>query len=474
MVNSMYKTLLEKIKTRSAKICIVGLGYVGLPTAIFFAEKGFNVLGVVRNKKKINMINKGISSIKDLNLDQKLSKVVDNKMLSATADLKHATEKSDIIISIVPTPVDEFKDPDLTPIISSGEEIAKGLGKGKLVILESTVYPGVTEEILQPILEKSGLKAGLDFGLAYCPERYNPGDKKHSIENVARIVGSITPEWAEVTRQLYKTIINKDIKILRNIKTTEAAKVIENTQRDLNIALMNELAMIFERLDIDIMDVIGGAKTKWNFNVYYPGCGVGGHCLPVDPYYLVKKAKELGYHSKVIAAGRTINDNMPIHTLNLIQDALNEHEKAVKNSKIVILGFSYKENVGDTRESPALTLIKHLQWKGANVTVVDPYVEDTKNYGILETDLYRALEGADVMVLMTCHDEFKLIDFEKAKNLMKIPIIVDGRRIFTPDKLKNMGFSYKGIGAVNEVTAEVIPEMISLQYYRTQKTKNGL
>jgi nucleotide sugar dehydrogenase len=474
MVNRVYNKIFEKIKTRSAKICIVGLGYVGLPTAIFFAEKGFDVIGVARNEKKINLINKGITTIGELNLDHKLSKVIDDKKLYATSDLKWATEESDIIISIVPTPVDKFKDPDLTPIISSGEEIAKGLSKCKLVVLESTVYPGVTEEILQPILEKSGLKAGLDFGLAYCPERYNPGDGKHSIENVARVVGGITPEWAEITKELYQIIINEDIKVLRNIKTAEAAKVIENTQRDLNIALMNELAMIFERLNIDIMDVIDGAETKWNFNVYYPGCGVGGHCLPVDPYYLVKKAKELGYHSKVIAAGRTINDNMPIHTLNLIQDALNEHEMSLKNSKIVILGFSYKENVGDTRESPALTLIKHLQWKGADVTVVDPYVEDTKNYGVLNQDLYSALEDADAMVLMTGHNEFKSIDFERAKNLMKIPILVDGRRIFSPDELRSIGFSYNGIGAVNHVTMKIIPEISNSQFYKIQKTKNGL
>lgn len=471
MVNQVYNRIFKKIKTRSAKICIVGLGYVGLPTAIFFAENGFDVIGVARNEEKINLINRGIPTIGELKLDHKLSKVINNKKLRATSDLKWAAEVSDIIISIVPTPVDEFKDPDLTPIISSGKEIAKGLGTDKLIILESTVYPGVTEEVLQPILERSGLNAGLDFGLAYCPERYNPGDEKHGIENVARVVGGITPEWAEITRELYQIIITEEVKVLKNIRTAEAAKVIENTQRDLNIALMNELAMIFERLDIDIMDVIDGAKTKWNFNVYYPGCGVGGHCLPVDPYYLVKKAKELGYHSKVIAAGRTINDNMPIHTLNLIQDALNEHEKSVKNSKIVVLGFSYKENVGDARESPALTLIKHLKWKGADVVVVDPYIEDTGKYGVLETDLYNAIENADAMVLMTCHDEFESIDFEKAKEIMKIPILIDGRRIFAPEKLKNIGFSYKGIGAINDNNIKIIKGMPASDALKTQKTK---
>lgn len=221
--------MLDKIRGRNARICIVGLGYVGLPTAVFFAENGFNVIGVDIDENNINKINKGISTIGELNLDSMLSSVVNNNKLMATSNLKWATEESDIIISIVPTPVDEFKDPDLTPIISSGEKIAEGLGNGKLIILESTVYPGVTEETLKPILEKSGLKAGVDFGLAYCPERYNPGDDKHSIDKVARVVGGITPQWAEITRELYQIIINEDIKVLRNIKTAEAAKVIENT-----------------------------------------------------------------------------------------------------------------------------------------------------------------------------------------------------------------------------------------------------
>ena len=444
------ESILDKIKNRKAKICIVGLGYVGLPTAIFFAEKGFKVTGVARNEKNITKINNGISTIGELNLDSRLYEVVKEKRLVATSDLKMATMDSDIIISIVPTPVDEFKDPDLTPIISSGKEIAKGLSKDKLIILESTVYPGVTEECLQPILEESGLKAGEDFGLAYCPERYNPGDEEHVIEKVSRVVGGITPEWAEITRELYQIIIDEDIKVLKNIKTAEAAKVIENTQRDLNIALMNELAMIFELLNIDVMDVIDGASTKWNFNVYYPGAGVGGHCLPVDPYYLVKKAKELGYHSKVIAAGRSINDNMPLHMYRLIQDALNEKEKSINNSNIVVLGFSYKENVGDPRESPAKTLTNNLVNDGANVTVVDPYIDEMSDkFGVLTHELYDALNGADALVLITPHDDFKSLDFKRVKTLMRTPIVVDGRRIYDPDELKGMGFCYRGVGAVN-------------------------
>lgn len=446
----MYNELSKKITEKKAKICIVGLGYVGLPTAIFFAENDFDVIGVGIDPKKLDMINQGISPLGELGLDERLEKVVKKDKLVATLDLPEATRQSDIILLIVPTPVTKSKDPDLSHVMDAGKKVSRGLEKGKLVVLESTVYPGVTEEVLQPILEESGLKAGEDFGLAYCPERYNPGDDAHSIEKVARVVGGITPEWAEITRKLYQFIIEEDIKVLRNIKTSEAAKVIENTQRDLNIALVNELAMIFEKIGIDVMEVIEGASTKWNFNVYYPGGGVGGHCLPVDPYYLVKKAKELGYHSKVIAAGRTINDHMPQHVFGLLADSLNDNEKSVKNSKIVVLGLSYKENVGDDRESPSEQLINELKHYQAQVTIVDPYIEETQVYGTLESDLYQALEDADAMVLMTAHQEFRDLDFQKAKKLMKIPIIVDARRIYDPEKLREMGFIYSGVGAVNK------------------------
>jgi nucleotide sugar dehydrogenase len=445
--NKMFQNLKQKIHDKESVICVVGLGYVGLPTAIFFAEMGFNIVGVSVEEKKIDMINQGISPIGELNLDSRLLKVIKDGKLVATSNLEDATRRSDIILMIVPTPVTESKDPDLSHIISAGEEVLKGLDKGKLVVLESTVYPGVTEDTLQPILERSGMKAGKDFGLAYCPERYNPGDDEHTIENVARVVGGITPEWADLTRELYQFIINEDIKVLRNIKTAEAAKVIENTQRDLNIALMNELAMIFEKLEIDVMDVIDGASSKWNFNVYYPGAGVGGHCLPVDPYYLVKKAKEVGYHSKVIAAGRTINDYMPKHVFGLLTDALNENEKPVKNSKIVVLGLSYKENVGDARESPSEELIVLLEENKAKLSVVDPYISKN-DFAFIETDVYKALEDADAMVLMTGHDEFRSLDFQRVKKLMKNPIIIDGRRIYDSDKLREMGFYYSGVGAI--------------------------
>lgn len=440
----------QKIKDKTAGITVIGLGYVGLPTAVNFAENGFNVIGVNRTQSKVDLINAGGCYLTDLNLAERVKKLVELRKLTATIDTAEATRKSDVIIITVPTPITADKRPDLSFIISAGQAIAQGLSPESLVVLESTVFPGVVDDVLKPILEDSGLKAGVDFGLAYCPERYNPGDVDHNIRDVVRIVGGITPEWAEATAQLYKSNA-KDVVVVKDIRTAEAAKVIENIQRDLNIALMNELALIFERLHIDIMDVIKAASTKWNFNVYYPGAGVGGHCLPVDPYYLVHKAEELGYHSQVITAGRAINDFMPLHVVQLLVDALNEQERAVNGSKIAVLGLSYKENIGDCRESPSEVFVGELNKRGARVHLVDPYIDEQtlRALAIPEATAYDALAGADALVLMTAHRNFAGLDLRKIKKLMRTPIIVDGRRFFDPGKASTLGFFYKGVGAKN-------------------------
>jgi len=279
------ETLKRKIKNKTAVISIIGLGYVGLPTAVYFAEKGFKVYGVDKLVKVVNGLNKGVSHLNELGLDERIKEVVKLNRFHCTNDTAEAVNNSDIVLIIVPTPITKDKEPDLSYVVSAADDISKSLKKGQLIVLESTVYPGVTDDIVKPILESSGLKAGIDFGLAYCPERYNPGDTKHTIDNVNRVVGGVTREWAEITKEVYSHVIKAQIDTVSDIKTAEAAKVIENIQRDLNIALMNELALIFERMGIDVIEVIKAASTKWNFNVYYPGAGVGGHCLPVDPYY---------------------------------------------------------------------------------------------------------------------------------------------------------------------------------------------
>ena len=445
------ETLKQKIKNKSAVISIIGLGYVGLPTAVYFAEKGFKVYGVDKVVRIVNGLNKGVSHINELGLDERIKKVIDEGKFHCTSDTTEAVSNSDIVLIIVPTPITKDKEPDLSYVVSAAEDTSKSLKKGQLIVLESTVYPGVTDDIVKPILESSGLKAGVDFGLAYCPERYNPGDTKHTIDNVNRVVGGITREWAEVTKDVYSYVIKAEIDTVSDIKTAEAAKVIENIQRDLNIALMNELALIFEKMGIDVLEVIKAASTKWNFNVYYPGAGVGGHCLPVDPYYLVSKAREFGYHSKVITAGREINDYMPHHIFELLRDALNDMERSVKNAKVAVLGFSYKENVGDVRETPVEHFVTDLVERGAIVTVVDPYVDESyiKSFGVsYSKDIYEALKDADAFVVMTSHNIFKEMNLEKAKKLMKVPLVIDGRRIFNKDKMNEKGFVYKGVGCL--------------------------
>lgn len=445
------ETLKQKIKNKTAVISIIGLGYVGLPTAVYFAEKGFKVYGVDKIVRIVNGLNKGVSHLNELGLDERIKEVVEQNKFHCTNDTTEAVSNSDIVLIIVPTPITKDKEPDLSYVVSAAEDISKSLKKGQLIVLESTVYPGVTDDIVKPILESSSLKAGVDFGLAYCPERYNPGDTKHTIDNVNRVVGGITREWADITKEVYSYVIKAQIDTVSDIKTAEAAKVIENIQRDLNIALMNELALIFEKMGIDVLEVIKAASTKWNFNVYYPGAGVGGHCLPVDPYYLVSKAREFGYHSKVITAGREINDYMPHHIFELLRDALNDMEKSVKNSKIAVLGFSYKENVGDVRETPVEHFITELVKRGANVTVVDPYVDEKyiKSFGVsYSKDIYDALKEADAFVVMTSHNIFKEMDLEKARKLMSNPLVIDGRRIFNKDKMNDNGFVYKGVGCL--------------------------
>jgi nucleotide sugar dehydrogenase len=445
------ENLKQKIKNKTAVISIIGLGYVGLPTAVYFAEKGFKVYGVDKVVRIVNGLNKGVSHLNELGLDERIKEAVEHNRFYCTNDTIEAVSNSDIVLIIVPTPITKDKEPDLSYVVSAAEDISKSLKKGQLIVLESTVYPGVTDDIVKPILEFSGLNAGVDFGLAYCPERYNPGDTKHTIDNVNRVVGGITKEWAEITKEVYSYVIKARIDTVSDIKTAEAAKVIENIQRDLNIALMNELALIFEKMGIDVIEVIKAASTKWNFNVYYPGAGVGGHCLPVDPYYLVSKAREFGYHSKVITAGREINDYMPHHIFELLRDALNDMERSVKNSKIAVLGFSYKENVGDVRETPVEHFVTELVKRGAIVTVVDPYVDEKyiKSFGVsYSKDIYDSLKEADAFVVMTSHNIFKDMDLDKAKKLMNNPLVIDGRRIFEKYKMNQKGFIYKGVGCL--------------------------
>ena len=349
----MVEKLIKKLRNGGAIICIVGLGYVGLPLAETFS-KHLKVIGYDINEKRID----------------ELSKNNDKIDLEFTNDPRRIKE-ADFVLICVPTPVTKSKEPDLNYVESAAETIGSNMKKGAVVVLESTVYPGITEEVVKPILEEeSGKKCGIDFKVGYSPERINPGDREHGLTQITKIVSGIDKETTQLVAELYRKIVPK-VHIAPNIKTAEAAKVIENIQRDLNIALMNELALIFHKMGLDTKEVLEAAATKWNFHHYSPGL-VGGHCIPVDPYYLVYKAKELDYHPQVILAGRAINDYMPKHVAEMAIKGLNEVGKVIKGSKVLIMGLTYKENVPDTRESPVRGIVKELRGFGVEIYGYDP------------------------------------------------------------------------------------------------------
>ncbi|MCK5292023.1 MAG: nucleotide sugar dehydrogenase [Thermoplasmata archaeon] len=442
------ENLKRKIEDRTAKICIVGLGYAGLPTAVAFCEQGFEVLGVDVDKRKVDAINRGESPLKDMIIDERL-KGLEGK-LKATTDVASAVSGCDVVSIVVPTPVTDAKEPDLSYVMAASESVSQGLKEGQLVVLESTTYPGTTEEVVKPILEKSGLKTPEDFGLGYCPERFNPADSEHTMEKMVRIAAGNSEAWSETVKLLFDSIV-KEVYLVRNIKTAEAAKVVENVQRDLNIALFNELSLIFEKMGVDVIDVIEAASTKWNFIKMYPGPGVGGHCLPADPYYLTHKSRELGYEPRVILAGRYVNNSMPMHTVELIEDGLKEAGKSIEGSRIAVLGLAFKPNIGDTRQSPSIEIASMLQERGANLRVHDPIVEeDAVNdlLGMASSSLEDALAGAECVVIATDHDSIRDIPLQRIRELTaKNCVIVDTRNVYDPDDIPD-DMVYRGIGRI--------------------------
>ena len=411
---------------KSAVVCIVGLGYVGFPLAEAFA-KYFKVIGFDIDGEKIKQLSQHNSA-----------------GLTLTND-PGEIGKADFIIIAVPTPVTKSKEPDLSHVIGAARIISQNMKKGCTVILESTVYPGVTEEIVKPVLEEPELKCGQDFRLAYCPERINPGDKEHTINKVTKVVSGMNEETTDIVAELYRQV-TPDIFKARNIKTAEAAKVIENIQRDLNIALMNELALIFEKMGLSIKDVLDAAATKWNFHRYSPGL-VGGHCIPVDPYYLVYKAKELDYHPQVILAGRAINDYMPKHVAEVTIKSLNDVSKVIKGSKVLIMGLTYKENVADTRETPAKDTIRELQKYGVEVLGYDPQLTNIEEeFGIGVVSDLETVPKVDCVIIAVAHDVFKGITLDKLSSIMNDkPVLIDIRGLFDGDTASRRGFYYKNL-----------------------------
>lgn len=420
-------------------IAVVGLGYVGLPLALLAEKKGLNVFGLDIDDKKINSLNNKTSYIGDV-------KDSDIEASSATFSVDFSlVEKSHVVVVCVPTPVSHDKQPDLGPVKGAVASISPFLKKGTLVVIESTVNPGVCDEIVAPLLEQlTGLTVGTDIFLAHCPERINPGDERWNVSNINRVVGANSEHELKLAVELYETLIDAEIKPMGSLKEAEAVKVVENSFRDINIAFVNELAMSFHRLGINIENVIDGAATKpFAFMAHRPGAGVGGHCIPVDPYYLMEYARSYGFEHEFLRNARNINEGMPKFTVDLIVEALNEVGMAIKDTRVTMLGLSYKPNVGDGRESPAYVLKEILEDYDAKLTTFDPYVLDESSAKSLDD----ALSGAEVVLISTGHKAFESIDFnELAKNGVKV--LVDGRNLYRHriKEIKAAGIIYRGVG----------------------------
>ncbi len=417
----------KNIKNRKAYIGIIGLGYVGLPLLKTFLAGGFRVMGFDIDAKKVKMLNQGKSYIKHVQTEE-LKKYIKARKFQATAEFKNLA-KVDVIIICVPTPLDAHKNPDLSYVLNTTEVIAQNLRKGQLVVLESTTYPGTTEEKMLPILEKKGFKVGKDFYLAYSPERENPGDKEYTTAKIPKVVGGVTPSCRRLTQALYDQIVIKTIPV-SSPRVAEATKLLENIFRSVNIALVNELKMIFELMDIDIWEVIKAASTKpFGYKPFYPGPGFGGHCIPVDPFYLTWKAKEVEYPTKFIELAGEINTHMPYYVVTKTVEALNRKGKPIKGAKVLILGIAYKKDVDDQRESPALRIISLLQKKGAKVSYNDPHVPQSfghRAYPGLDLESVqlttRNLKGFDAVIIATDHSAY---DYDWiAKNAV---LIIDTR-----------------------------------------------
>lgn len=426
----MKNELITLITNKQAHIGVIGLGYVGLPLLVEFASKGFQSTGFEVDQTKADKINAGTSYIGDV-ASQKLKEVVDAGRLRATTDFDHLRE-CDAIIICVPTPLRKTKEPDVSYILAAAEEIAKRLRRGHLIILESTTYPGTTDEVLLPMFEQKGLKLDEDFLLGFSPERVDPGNPQFMTHNIPKVVGGVTPDSTAVAAHLYSQIVN-DVHAVSSARVAEAAKLLENTFRAVNIGMANEMARLCYALNIDTWEVIRAAATKpFGFMAFYPGPGIGGHCIPLDPHYLSWKARQHGFDSRFISLAEEVNSRMPEHVVQLVADGLNDERKAMKGSNVLLLGVAYKKDVDDVRESPALSIIDRLRAKGANVRYHDPFVAEVR-FDDAHTDAAGEplrsvpltndeLTGADCVIIVTDHSE---IDYRRVCSLA--PLIVDTR-----------------------------------------------
>lgn len=435
--------LYEKLISNEESLALVGLGYVGMPIAHAFAKKGLKVIGFDLNKAKIDLYKSGVDPTKEVGDDE-----IKNTKIMFTAD-ETELKNAKFIIVAVPTPVNMDHTPDLTPVIGASEIVGRNLTQGTIVVYESTVYPGCTEDVCIPILEKqSGLKIGVDFKVGYSPERINPGDKVHRLENIHKIVSGIDAESLEDIKAVYDLVIEVGTFPVSNLRTAEAVKVVENSQRDINIAFMNELAMVFDRMNIDTNEVIDGMNTKWNALGFRPGL-VGGHCIGVDPYYFTYEAEKLGYHSQIILNGRIVNDSMGAFVADAAIKKMIEAGQAPKKSKVVILGLTFKENCPDTRNSKVDDIIKHLEMYGIEPYVVDPWASEydaMHEYGVTLTKMEDVI-NADCVIVAVAHNEFKALQLNDIKCMFRDgldseKVIIDVKGLYKVDELKASGMRW--------------------------------
>lgn len=434
--------LYERIKSKEEKISLIGLGYVGMPIAVSFAKK-VNVIGFDISQEKVDLYKMGIDPTKEVG-----NKVIRETTVEFTSDETKLKEAKFHIVA-VPTPVNSDHTPDLRPVESASRTVGRNLTKGSIVVFESTVYPGVTEEICIPILEKeSGMKCGVDFKVGYSPERINPGDKVHRLETIIKVVSGMDEESLDIIAKVYELVVEAGVYKAESIKVAEAAKVIENSQRDINIAFMNELSIIFNRMGIDTKAVLKAAGTKWNFLSFQPGL-VGGHCIGVDPYYLTYKAEQLGYHSQIILSGRRINDDMGRYVVeNLIKNLI-KADVPVKDAKVAILGFTFKENCPDTRNTRVIDIVNELKEYGITPMISDPEADADQakhEYGVIFSSI-DDVRNMDAIVIAVGHSHFMNYTIDDLNNMFKegsneTKVISDIKGIFDKNEIEKAGYSY--------------------------------
>ena len=438
----------KSLNLRTLQVCVVGIGRIGLPTALSFAKSGLQTIGVDINENLVSTINSGVFPLKDEpGYEEIFNDVIKNKMFSATTKIEDAIPNSDLILLSLPTPMDKNNVPDYSALRDSASKLSKFLSPNSLIIVESTVEPGFIEDEMVPIISKSDqLKIGENFFIGVCPENANPGEILHDFTNLPRLVGSINKQTTEIITFIYDFVFAVELVIMPDCKTANAVKLTTNVFRDINIAFISELSLMFEKLGIDTLKVLEAAKKKYNFQIHYPGAGVGGPCLPINSYQLLNAARRSGVNLSMIEYSRQINEKMPEHVIKLTLDAFKECKKPIQNNDILILGVSYKPDVKDIQLTPAKHVIKKLQDLGANIHIYDPYFSSSQVFGInVEENLDTVISKVDASIIITAHKEFRNISLP-VFNKMKSPILVDTRGIIDPMDAKQAKLIFRGLG----------------------------